>query len=131
MKKIYTLGLILFSIFVFSQNSYQKNLYQLNEEINSIQKRLKQNKLTTEIMVEKFEIVKSLNRLSEETQLAALNREIDDELGTLIDFACEIGKQKINFLESYKKFNNKFYLQKFEELDSTYLSIYLKIKTKE
>lgn len=131
MKKLYSLGLVFFTIFVFSQNSYQKNLYQLNGEINSIQKKLKDNKLTNDLLIEEFEIVKSLNRLSEEVLQQSLNGEIDEELATLIDYACVIAKQKMSMLESYKKFNNNFYLQKFKELDSTYLSIYLKIKTKE
>lgn len=131
MKKTITLGLILCSIFIYSQNSYQKNFYELNKEINLIQKKLKDNKLTIDLMNEKFEIVKSLNRLGEETLQASLDGEINEELGDLINYACEIGREKINFLESYKKYNNQFYLQKFKELDSIYLSIYLKVKTKE
>ena len=131
MKKTITLGLILCSIFIYSQNSYQKNFYELNKEINLIQKKLKDNKLSIDLMNEKFEIVKSLNRLGEETLQASLDGEINEELGDLINYACEIGREKINFLESYKKYNNQFYLQKFKELDSIYLSIYLKVKTKE
>lgn len=131
MKKTITLGLILCSIFIYSQNSYQKNFYELNKEINLIQKKLKDNKLSIDLMNEKFEIVKSLNRLGEETLQASLDGEINKELGDLINYACEIGREKINFLESYKKYNNQFYLQKFKELDSIYLSIYLKVKTKE
>ena len=78
MKKLYSLGLVFFTIFVFSQNSYQKNLYQLNGEINSIQKKLKDNKLTNDLLIEEFEIVKSLNRLSEEVLQQSLNGEIDE-----------------------------------------------------
>lgn len=131
MKKTITLGLILCSIFIYSQNSYQKNFYELNKEINLVQKKLQDSKLTIDLMNEKFEIVKSLNRLGEETLQASLDGEINEELGDLINYACEIGREKINFLESYKKYNNQFYLQKFKELDSIYLSIYLKVKTKE
>ena len=131
MKKSLTLGLLLCSIFIFSQNSYQKNLYGLNKEINLIQKKLTESKLTIDLMNEKFEIVKSLNRLGEEALQASLDGEINDELADLINYACVLGKEKINFLESYKKYNNQFYLQKFKELDNSYLSIYLKVKTKQ
>lgn len=131
MKKITTLILMLCAIYAFSQNSYQKNLYELNKEINLIQKKLKENKFTNDLMNEKFEIVKSLNRLGEETLQASLDGEMNEELGDLINYACEIAKQKINMLESYRRFNKQFYLQKFKELDSIYLSIYLNIKQKE
>lgn len=100
------------SIFIYSQNSYQKNFYELNKEINLIQKKLKDNKLTIDLMNEKFEIVKSLNRLGEETLQASLDGEINEELGDLINYACEIGREKINFLESYKKYNNQFLFTK-------------------
>lgn len=132
MNKFFIFLLFTFTAnFVYSQNSFLKNLYSLNSEINTIQKQLKEQEINNEILKAKFELTKSLNRLSEEALSESLDGNLARELAQLISYACELGKQKLDFLESYKTYNNKFYLQKFTELDNIYLSIYLKIKTKE
>ena len=131
MKQIVILIFLLSTVSVFGQNSFQKNFYELNSEINSLQKQLLEKPLTTSLQTQKYELTKSLNRLSEEAMQESLNENLNSEIGDLIGFACELGKQKLNLIEAYKRYNDSFYLKKFNELDTLYLSIYLKLKTKE
>ncbi|SDH82076.1 hypothetical protein SAMN05421818_11714 [Myroides phaeus] len=60
-----------------------------------------------------------------------IKNNLDSELSDLINFVCELGKQKLDMLVAYKQYQNDFYLKRFHDLDKIYLSIYLKVKSKE
>lgn len=115
---------------VIGQNSFQRNLYDLNEEILTMQKRINIS-IDDKTLSDKLELTKSLNRLSEESSQEMIKNNLDRELSELINFVCELGKQKLDFLIAYKRYKNDFYLKKFNDLDKIYLSTYLKVKTKE
>jgi gas vesicle protein len=131
MKQIVILLFLLSTVYVSGQNSFQKNLYELNSEINNMQKQILEKPLTISLQTQKYELTKSLNRLCEEAMQESVNENLNSEIGDLVSFACELGKQKLNLIEAYKRYNDSFYLKKFNELDTLYLSIYLKLKTKE
>lgn len=131
MKRIFTI--IVFAFItnqVVGQNSFQRNLYDLNDEIIVMQKRINQS-IDEKTLNDEFELTKSLNRLSEEATSEMIKNNLDRELSELINFACELGKQKLDFLIAYKRYKNDFYLKKFNDIDKIYLSIYLKVKAKE
>lgn len=126
---IYIIFLITTNLAI-GQNSFQKNLYDLNDEILSMQKRINKS-IDEKTLNDKLELIKSLNRLSEETSLEMIKNNVDRELSELINFACDFGKQKLELLVAYKRYKNDYYFKRFNDLDKIYLSIYLKIKTKE
>lgn len=123
--------LLLFSILSFSQNSYQNNLYDLDKQIKIMEKKLKNEVLTYELLNEKLDLIKSINRLSEQALSDSLDDFLSVELGELIFYTCEYGKLKLDLLQSYRNFKNEFYLNRYNEVSSIYLSFFFKVKTKE
>lgn len=129
-KKTLLFLFLLTSITVFSQNVYQQNLYSLNIEIKAFEKKLKKEKLTIGLLYQKLDLTKRLNHLGEEAMEESLNQNLDRELAELILYSTKLANSKLDFLESYRAYDNDFYLTKYNEMNNIYLSIYLKIKAK-
>ncbi|ALU27442.1 hypothetical protein [Myroides odoratimimus] len=127
-KKVSIILFILITNHVIGQNSFQYNLYELNDEIQILQSEIKKT-IDDESLIAMLELTKKLNRLSEEASYAMLKNNLDSELSDLINFVCELGKQKLNMLIAYKRYKNEYYLKRFNDLDKIYLSVYLKVKT--
>ena len=132
MKYLLIIILALIALNLDGQNVYQRNLYDVNNRVKKMENRLRYSLLSNELLDEKLELVKFINRLSEESQRAGIKQEINMELGSLISQTCELAKMKLDLLESYAWYSkDSHYLIAFNDINKIYLAHLLKVKTKE
>ena len=132
MRKFIVILILLFgkSLFCLANNPFQDRLAKLNNDIILLEIKIKTSGRFDYVIwgKELLSLREKIFKLRQNTNEDYLkNQTYGSEFSDLMGHVTDLAQLKLDVLSSYKRTNSSFYLEKYNQLNSVYTSLYEKI----